>query len=133
MKFVTAIKLGLENLNNINGRSSRGEYWYFIIFLFIMMLALLFVISFLSIKFLPIFIQNQEILKYLTGFSGILLFLSYSAFYCIATIRRLHDVNKSAWNIIWFFIPICSLLIIYYCLLSGDKHVNKYGPPSKYI
>ena len=49
-------------------------------------------------------------------------------------ISRLHDAGKSAWNILWFLLPVIGwiILIVYYCQPS-EQGPNKYGPESQRI
>ena len=45
-------------------------------------------------------------------------------------IKRLHDLNKSGWNILWSFIPILGYLYIFvicFCF-KGTEGSNDYGP-----
>jgi len=46
------------------------------------------------------------------------------------TIRRLHDVNKSGWNLLWYLTIIGTLYIFYLNILKGTDDDNKYGSPS---
>ena len=46
------------------------------------------------------------------------------------TIRRLHDVNKSGWNLLWYLTIIMTLYILYLNILKGTDGDNKYGSPS---
>lgn len=45
---------------------------------------------------------------------------------------RLHDAGKSAWNILWYLLPIVGwiILIIFYCKPS-EKGENAWGPESQ--
>lgn len=130
MRIISAIILGLQNFNNTKIRSGRAEYWYFIIFLVIANIVLtLFSIFFVS-KILSIFIFNSKTLNNISVIMILIFMLIHAFLYFIITIRRLHDINKSGWNIILCFIPILSLIILYYCILPGDKFINNYGKPS---
>ncbi len=43
-------------------------------------------------------------------------------------LRRLHDLNKSAWYSLRILIPVYGLYIIFYILFAaGTKGENKYG------
>ncbi|WP_027108018.1 DUF805 domain-containing protein [Lacticigenium naphthae] len=44
-------------------------------------------------------------------------------------IRRLHDTNRSAWHLLYFFIPIFGqIALLIFLIRSGDSKANKYGP-----
>ena len=44
-------------------------------------------------------------------------------------VRRLHDIDKSGWNILWFNIPLVGsiLMIVWYCR-RGTVGDNRFGP-----
>ena len=47
------------------------------------------------------------------------------------TIRRLHDINKSGWNLLWMLIPLFgAVYIIILNIIKGTDGDNKYGVPS---
>jgi uncharacterized membrane protein YhaH (DUF805 family) len=94
----------LRNYANFQGRASRKEYWYFVLFNFIF--ALIIDIIALSIKMpmiYPVYILAILIPSIAVG------------------VRRMHDVNKSGWYII---IPIYSLVL---CCTAGTNGENEYG------
>ena len=47
------------------------------------------------------------------------------------TVRRLHDVNKSGWNILWSFTIIGIFYVLYLNIIKGSEENNHYGAPSK--
>ncbi|WP_158997144.1 DUF805 domain-containing protein [Pigmentibacter ruber] len=130
MRIISAIRLGLLNFNNTKIRSGRAEYWYFVIFLGLVNIILIFFSIFFVSKILSIFIFNTDTLKNISIIMIFIFLLIHAFLYLIITIRRLHDINKSGWNIILCFIPILSLIILFYCILPGDKFINNYGKPS---
>jgi len=44
-------------------------------------------------------------------------------------VRRLHDIDKSGWNILWFIIPLVGLVltILWFCR-RGTVGDNRFGP-----
>ena len=44
-----------------------------------------------------------------------------------ATVRRLHDTNKSGWYVLIFLIPLIGLIVFVFLILPGDNKKNKYG------
>jgi uncharacterized membrane protein YhaH (DUF805 family) len=99
----------LSNYAVFSGRATRSEFWYFILFDFIIM----FVLSF---------------------FGEIIGFSSLVGIYYIGTIiphiavgvRRMHDVGRSGWNLI---IPIYNLIL---ACTDSDIDTNAYGPNPKF-
>lgn len=88
-------------------RASRSLFW--------LVTALLAAFAYLSVQFL----HGQ--LMYL--------FLAFILFFQIYFIvLRLHDINRSGWNALWFFVPIVGWGIsIYYLTRKGQKGQNYYG------
>lgn len=43
--------------------------------------------------------------------------------------RRLHDVGKSAWNILWVFTIIGGFYVLYLYVQPSETGVNRFGEP----
>ena len=114
--------LGLKNWNKFNGRANRSEFWYFTLFYFIFGAIAYFIdVSFLGYD--PMDITSIGVLQ--VAYNLVLLIPSFSV-----TIRRLHDINKSGWNLLWYLTIVGTLYIIYLNILKGTDDDNKYGSPS---
>jgi uncharacterized membrane protein YhaH (DUF805 family) len=119
------------------GRSRRKEYWYFLLFLFLLS-VLLTAVDVLLGTF------ND---RYSMGlFTGILTLITTIPWIAIS-VRRLHDIGYSGqW--LWVFAlgmgamivnyPIGSLIVVVLSIafmvaafVDGDPGVNKYGPSPK--
>ena len=49
------------------------------------------------------------------------------------TVRRLHDIGKSGWNLLWSLIPIVGVIIVLVWMCQdSDVVANKYGESPKY-
>jgi uncharacterized membrane protein YhaH (DUF805 family) len=47
--------------------------------------------------------------------------------------RRLHDTDRSGWNILLHFIPLIGFIVLFvYFLQPGTQGENKYGPDPRY-
>ncbi|MDE6066565.1 MAG: DUF805 domain-containing protein, partial [Duncaniella sp.] len=85
--FIDAVKRFYANYTNFNGCATRAEYWYPVLYMFIVYLVCL----------------------CLGKFGGVILGL-----FCLAniipgisvSIRRMHDIGKSGWWILISLIPI---------------------------
>ena len=43
-------------------------------------------------------------------------------------VRRLHDIGKSAWALLWALVPLVGLIVlIVYAVRPGEPHTNAYG------
>ncbi len=98
----------LQNYANFSGRARRSEYWYFVLFNFI----IAFVIGLIELQLKSTLLLNIYILAVLVP--GI-----------AVAVRRMHDLGKSGWFI---FIPIYNLILV---LTSGTQGENKYGADPK--
>ena len=116
MGFGESISAGFANYFNFRTRATRSEYWYFILFLFIVSFALAiveYVVSGPDAKFL------------LSSLFSLATFIpSLSVF-----VRRLHDIGRSGW---WFFlgvIPLIGIIVLIYWLCQpSTPGPNEYGP-----
>ena len=97
--FVEAIKVCLTKYVDGKGRASRSEYWYFALFTFIIDVA--------------------------TGGVAAILVLLPSI---TVSVRRLHDIGKSAWVLLWVLLPVIGwIVLIVYAVRPGEPHTNLYG------
>ncbi len=97
--FFEAIKVCLTKYVDGKGRASRSEYWYFALF--------------------------QFLVDVLTGGVAALLLLLPSI---TVTVRRLHDIGRSAWSLLWVFVPVLGwIILIVYAIRPGEPHTNAYG------
>ena len=107
IKFDDSIRTNLiDNYLNFNDRSSRSDYIWWTLFSTI-----------LNFTLNQFDIQSAIIIS-------IILFLPGLG----VSIRRLHDINKTGWNLLWSF-TIIGILPLYYWMLvkPGDKDENFYG------
>lgn len=116
--FITALK----KYATFSGRATRSEYWYFIL-IYSIVYTILMVIDLSIGTFSEELNDKGTFLGFLSTAYSLILFLPSLA----VTVRRLHDVNKSAWWILLISIPILGaiLLIVYLC--TNSKEDNKYG------
>ena len=97
--FVEAIKVCLTKYVDGKGRASRSEYWYFALFTFIV--------------------------DVLTGGVAAIFLLLPSI---TVSVRRLHDIGKSAWALLWLLIPIVGVFVLlFYAVRPGEPQSNAWG------
>ena len=56
----------------------------------------------------------------------LLLFISYSGFFVLLSVRRSHDMGWTGWSALLCLIPFVSLIWVFY---PGTKGVNRFGAP----
>ena len=113
----------LKQYADFNGRARRTEYWMFTLFNVLAMMALVFVLGFL-------FDLDNPISLILIIFYYLVIIIPALA----VTVRRLHDVGKSGWNILFGMIPLVGpiLLFVWYCT-DSETGKNKWGNNTKDI
>ena len=110
INLFNAIKICFQKFFIFTNRASRSEYWWFILFYTI----------FASI---PTFVPNDNVVVF-GSIMSLLLFIPGIA----ATVRRLHDINKSGWFIFISLIPILgSIIVLVMTIEKGTLGKNRFG------
>ena len=109
MNFIDAIKAGFSGYFDFRGRSSRSEYWWFLLFVMVVNLVV-------------------SILDTTNGLIVILVYLGLLIPMLSVQVRRLHDINRSGWWILIAFVPLVGaiLLIVWHCS-KGTQGDNRFG------
>ena len=106
-----AVKRFFDNYANFRGRASRSEYWY-------MQLVSVF-ISLIDSAI------NSATFTNLLGVAYLAVIIPSLA----VGVRRLHDVGKSAWSLLWVLLPIVGWIILLVAYVTESKaEDNVYGP-----
>ena len=120
MGFSQAIKVGLNNFFNPVGRATRSEFWWYALFLYIIGGVL---------GWFGGRIQTGGIEQTWLGIIFEVLSALMTASLICASIRRLHDTNKSGWNTLWYLLPFIGWIIEVVLLCkSSYPYENQYGP-----
>jgi hypothetical protein len=115
MDFLTAIKTCFGKFAVFNGRASRSEYWFFVLFILLASMSI-------GIADLVAFPKSES--RPLGALLLIVVFLPHLG----VTIRRLHNTNNSGWD----FVVFLSIFVFSgYLLRASDqgsaKGVRKKG------
>lgn len=105
MTFTEAIKTCFSKYADFNGRATRSEYWWYVLFLVLVSVVLSEISTTLSIIFTV---------------GTLLPSLAVGA-------RRLHDTNRSGWLLLLNLIPVVGWLIVLYFVLQEAKEPNRFG------
>ncbi|MES2284888.1 MAG: DUF805 domain-containing protein [Bacteroidota bacterium] len=100
----------LQNYATFDGRARRSEYWYFVLFNFIVTIVLAILGIMVNFPFVDSIYSLAVLLPSIA-----------------VGVRRMHDVGKSGWFIL---IPIYNLIL---ACTDGDSQANGYGADPKAI
>ena len=106
----------LKRYADFSGRSRRKEYWFYILFIWVVVLVL-------------------GIVEGMAGLTGMVggVYGPLTTIFYLATliptiavaIRRVHDSDKSGWFVL---VPIYNIILMF---LDGTKGPNRFGPDPK--
>jgi len=116
MTFTESVKSCLNGYVKFDGRAPRSECWWFGVFNFLIdIVAICIDISASTIY------EKSELVSTLVA----LAFLLPNLAVCV---RRLHDLNKSGWWVLLFFIPIIGpIVLIIWFVMRGTVGTNNFG------
>ena len=117
--FAGSVKICLNKYADFNGRAPRSEFWWWVLFVFLVALA------------------AGIVAAVLDGLSGgmmfirlarLAMFLAFVVPNLAVAVRRLHDLNKSGWWLLLGFIPaIGGLILLIFACLPGTPGANRFG------
>lgn len=138
MTFSDAVRTCLrEKYVTFSGRAPRSEYWWFILFTYLVMIVLTIILAAVTGGFASF--QNPDG----PGAAAILIMIVFGIFALgiilpsiAVTVRRFHDYNLSGWwylgAIVAGFIPfvgfLASIAAFVITVLKGTDGPNNFGP-----
>ena len=112
----------LKNYAVFSGRARRKEYWYFVLFNFLIALALAAAIGVLGA------LLHTQALSALNVLYSLAVFIPTFA----VTVRRLHDTDHSGWWLLIALIPLIGAIVLFvFTVLDSTPGENQYGPNPK--
>ena len=112
----------LKNYVGFSGRARRQEYWFFVLFNFIITLALIFVDVLIGS------LNPQTGMGVLSGLYSLGVFIPTFA----VTVRRLHDTSRTGWWLLIAFIPLIgAIVLLVFMFLDSKSGTNEYGSDPK--
>ncbi len=108
--LINALKTCFKKYADFSGRASRSEYWFFYLAIFLIGLIL-------------------GVIDVMVGTNAL------SALWNLAVlvpslavaVRRLHDTDRSGWNLLWLLLPVVGAIVLLVFFCSASKAPNKYG------
>lgn len=127
MGFGDAVRVCMqEKFASFSGRATRAEYWYFVLFMFIV----LFCGALTGIFLGRIFSGGDEDVA--VGIFIVVYLLLALGFICpcvSVVVRRLHDTGRSGW---WYWVGLIpyigSIVLLIFELMPSEEIDNEYGP-----
>ena len=103
------LKVVRDNYANFNGRASRQEFWMFYLFAFIFNIVAMVVDNILGTVFT--FGEGYYEVRSTSGWISLLYGLALMIPTLAATVRRLHDTNRSGFWLLFPFLTIIPILL----------------------
>lgn len=104
MTFSESIQTCFKNYAEFNGRATRSEFWWWVLFVFLLSVG------------------GQMISQSLGSLLSLVTFLPSIA----VTTRRLHDIGRSGWWQLISFIPIIGLVVMIFWCAKEPSGPNDY-------
>ncbi|MFP5039548.1 DUF805 domain-containing protein [Parasediminibacterium sp. JCM 36343] len=115
--------IALKKYAVFHGRARRSEYWYFILFT---------VLALIASSFIDVTISSVFKKEYPYGVANLICILGSFIPWLAVLCRRLHDVNKSGGNAFIWLIPLIGPIWLLVLLFTeGTPGPNKYGEDPK--
>ena len=111
----------LSRFAEFKGRSRRKEFFYFLLVDLIVSLVVAKIQGPMDFLSLGLFTSVYGIFWLITLVASLAVF-----------VRRLHDVGKSGWNILWMLLPVIGpIILLLYLIQDSEPGANKYGASPK--
>jgi uncharacterized membrane protein YhaH (DUF805 family) len=125
-----AVILSFRNFTNFKTRSSRSEYWFFVLFQVIIysVFSLIFLVIEAAYSSSGYTLQTRDVL-------AMIVFILMGVFWVAMLlptlslmVRRLHDSGSSAWYLLLSLIPyLGGLIMLIFFSSKSESRENKYG------
>lgn len=126
--FISWVLKALKNFADFSGRARRKEYWYFYLATIILIQIFRIIIYIISLEYIS-YESSLLLLNFITIINLMLLIPS-----CAVGARRLHDIGRSGWwQLLWFIPVIGWMVILFFLCKNTSPQKNKWGPPAKGI
>ncbi len=112
MGFLDAVKSVFSQYATFSGRARRSEYWYFVLFNYIVSIVLV--------------LTGVQMLSYIWSLATLIPGLAVA-------VRRMHDIGKSGWFLLIGFIPIVGFIWLLVLCCKDSQPDNQYGPNPKAV
>jgi uncharacterized membrane protein YhaH (DUF805 family) len=122
MNFKNAIKSGFKNYTNFKGRAQRSEYWFWILFYLLVVIAGLVLESLVFVE-----LHGSSVNTGGNFFPLGLIHLGLVIPTISVFVRRLHDTDRRGWWWLVTFIPFGGLVLFIWICSPGTSGANRFG------
>ena len=117
VSFSQAVRMAFDSYCRFQGRSSRSEYWWWVLFCSILGFCIGIVEGILDF--------SMTAVQATSGILSLVLLLPGLGL----SVRRLHDIGKSGWWILLGLIPVVgAIVLIIWFARNSQMQDNQYGP-----
>ena len=125
VSFPEAIRLGFQHYFDFRSRSTRAEYWWWVLFAVLALMILTVIDMMVGTYDVE---SSSGLLSGLFGLATLIPGLALGA-------RRLHDINKSGWwQLMWFvfLLVIPMIILLRWAAKPSDEGTNNHGPAPRH-
>lgn len=117
VSFSQAVRMAFDSYCRFQGRSSRSEYWWWVLFVAILSFCIGIIEGILGF--------SMTAVQTTSGILSLVLLLPGLGL----SVRRLHDIGKSGWWVLLGFIPVVgAIILITWFARNSEMTENRYGP-----
>lgn len=120
----------LRRYAEFTGRSRRKEYWMFALMQWLVAAAV-------GLLVILLYLTTTTETQMMMVLTPVLILAGLFSLFCLVpgiavTIRRLHDTDRSGWNLLWGLVPLVGgFILLYFYVSDGDSGSNRFGPDPK--
>ena len=112
-----AVEMGYTRYLDFKGRSSRSEFWWWVLYL---------IVASMITRAIDVFALGTDPVA--TGLVNTVWGLATFIPQIAISVRRLHDTNKSAWLMLLLLVPLIGIVVFFWWTIkAGDGQSNRYG------
>lgn len=120
------IKICFNKYCDFSGRARRSEYWFFCLFNLIVQFLIGFVVGFLC-GLSGNLDAIDSLCNVVCGIWDLVVLLPGLG----VSVRRLHDIGKSGWNLLWCLTGIGAIVVIVWLCQDSNPGSNQWGSNPK--